>query len=61
MEKAFYFFLDYIYIGLTQFSLLPRHANMHIDLVVDFINLGIAKRLWPQDALRTLYSDLHDT
>ena len=59
MEKAFYLFLDYI--GLTQFSLLPRHVNMHIDLVVDFINLGIAKRLWLQDALRTLYSDLHDT
>ena len=30
----------------------------HIDLVVDFINLGLAKRLRHDDAVRALYSGL---
>ena len=29
-----------------------------INFVVDFINLGLAKLLQPQDAVRTLYSGL---
>ena len=40
-----------IYLGLKKFSLLPQQFHRHTDLVVDFINLGLAKWLWPQDTL----------
>ena len=32
-----------ISLGLTNFSLLPRQFHSQIDLVVDIINLGLAK------------------
>ena len=44
--------------SLNKFSLLPWQFHRHIDLVVDFINLGLAKLLWPQDAVRALYISL---
>ena len=39
-------------------SVLPRQFHRHIDLVVDFINLCLAKWLRPQDAVRALYVGL---
>ena len=47
-----------INLGLKKFSLLPWQFHRHIDLVVDFINLGLAKQLRPQDAVRALHVGL---
>ena len=55
------FFLRNINLGLTKFSLMPRQIHMHIELLLDFINLGLRKCLWPQDAACALYSGLVET
>ena len=52
-KNPFTFFLfHFINLGLTNFSLLPWQFHRYIDLVVDFINLGLAKWLLPQDTIR---------
>ena len=56
-KKHFKYFFYLINLGLKMFSLLP----WHIYLVVDFINVGLAKWLWPQDAVHALYAGLTST
>ena len=58
-KNAFYiiFFIQST-IASQSFSVLPWQFHRHIDLVVDFFNLGLAKFLWPQDAVLTLYVGL---
>ena len=50
-EKGNLLYFYSINLGLKMFSLLPWKFHRHIDLVVDFINLGLAKLLWPQDTV----------
>ena len=59
LKRHFTLFLDFINHGLKKFSLMPQQVHMHIDLVVEFINLGLTKCLRPQDAVRALYSGLN--
>ena len=56
-KRHFKYFFYLINLGLKMFSLLP----WHIYLVVDFINVGLAKWLWPQDAVHALYAGLTST
>ena len=52
-----YFFL-FNQSWLQKISLLSWKFDRHIDILIDFINLGLAKLLRPQDAVRALYVGL---